>query len=376
MNKVLCFLLSIFFLFCFGCANIHKASLSGEIDKVLVYIQNKGDLNVRDKKGNTPLMYAVSSKNIRLMDILISNGADVNINNKKGQTALDMAYKDNYFEGFKLVLEHGADPESMKNKAAYDLESKSAYSKLLQEYFLYNKILNNMEKNADIFDMYFSMYSNGYYRKQIEKAFKQFIKNDFDNIAAQAEKQGFDNFINTYSKMGKNYYLVTTGSLNIRNGYSTETESVGNYSRGDKVYAIDEQDDWIRTDKGWINRNYTKQVLKEIPFVHQYIEKVSKLMENKFEKPNITEEHKRPVFSQKKTIKHNPELETNAQDQPAVDTKKNSKPTAIQKELDSVLADASMKALEDFIQKYKNNAEYASFVETARKKYKSILLGN
>lgn len=355
MNKALFFLLSIFFLFCFGCANIHKSSLSGEIDKVLVYIQNKGDLDVRDKKGNTPLMYAVSSKNIRLMDILISNGADVNIKNNKGQTALDMAYEDNYFEGFKLVLEHGADPESMK------MESRSAYSKLLQEYFLYNKILNNMEKNADIFDIYFSMYSNGYYRKQIEKAFKQFIQDDFDNIVTQAEKQGFDNFINTYSKMGKNYYLITTGSLNIRSGYSTDTESIGDYSRGDKVYALDKQDDWIRTNKGWINRNYTKQVLKEIPFVSQYIEKASKLMESKFEKPNITEDHKRPVFSQKKKINH---------------TQKNSKPMEIQKELDSVLADASMKALEDFIQKYKNNAEYASFVETARKKYKSILLGN
>jgi len=380
MNRIFISVLIVCVLFCFGCTtnNIHKASLSGEIEKVLAYIQDEEDINVKDKNGMTPLMYAVSLNNIRIMEILISNGADVNIKNNKGQTSLQQAYEHNYFEAFKILLENGAEADFMKNKNIRDSESKTEYYKLSKDFFLYAKLLNiHTEKTVKLFDMYFSIYySNGYYKKEAEQAFRQFIQDDFHNIANSPDKQRLDNFINTYSKMGKNYYIVTTGSLNIRRGSSAETESIGDYSRGDKIYAIDEQDEWVRTNRGWINRNYTKQILKKIPFVSQYIKKASEYMKNKSKKEDIVSPsppasvHKRPAFKLKKNIHYKTDTA-----QQTVYTNNNSS-TDIQKEMDNVLAKPRLDSLENFIQKYKENTEYAAFVEIARKKYKSILLGN
>lgn len=53
------------------------------------------DINVRDKRGNTPLHYAAYFGNYSLCQRLISAGAFVNVQNMVGQTSLHKAFQAN-----------------------------------------------------------------------------------------------------------------------------------------------------------------------------------------------------------------------------------------------------------------------------------------
>lgn len=378
---------------CIGCSNIHKASLSGEIDKILKYIEDDdNNINAKDKNGITPLMYAVQSNNTRVIQLLLSNGADVNIKNNDGDTALCIAYERDYFEAFKLLLENRAKPGFIKKKNVKDLKDKTRYFNLIKEYFLYTRLKkSNSSKNIyRLFDMYFSLYSNGYYSKNTQKLFKDILQKDYKYAADKKNKQNIENFINRYSKMGKNYYLISTASLNIRKSDSVKSESLGEYSRGDKVFILEKKEEWFKTERGWINKKFTKQILKEIPFVSQYITKASKHMDTvktdnkkpgKIKKTIPSQKRRQPAYSPKKktkikTIVIKKKKSKTSHIETDKETDKGSKKTDAQEELEAALNQPTLESLEAFIKKYNGNKSYAPLVEKARKKYKSILLDN
>ena len=50
------------------------------------------DVNIRDKNGNTPLMYAVEKGNVDMVKVLIFAGADVNIQDKNRNDFSDVCF--------------------------------------------------------------------------------------------------------------------------------------------------------------------------------------------------------------------------------------------------------------------------------------------
>jgi len=52
-------------------------------------------------------------------------------------------------------------------------------------------------------------------------------------------------------------YIVNTWSLNIRSGAGVTYSWVGSYIKGAKVSVFEISGDWGKTEKGWINLNYT-----------------------------------------------------------------------------------------------------------------------
>lgn len=52
----------------------------------------KFNINVRDNKGYTPLMYAIMNHNLNMVEFLVEHGADINLCNNKGQSPLKIAY--------------------------------------------------------------------------------------------------------------------------------------------------------------------------------------------------------------------------------------------------------------------------------------------
>jgi ankyrin repeat protein len=80
------------------------------------FISYGADPNVRDRRGNTLLHYAVQYGWIDdgLVEVPLSLGADPNIRNKNGETPLHIAVKCRYLHAkakiVKLLLEYGADP--------------------------------------------------------------------------------------------------------------------------------------------------------------------------------------------------------------------------------------------------------------------------
>lgn len=73
--------------------------------------------NVHNSEGTTPLMIAISNKDIRMAQFLIAAGADVNqkVDDINGTTILMSTANDTDLEMLKLLLNNGADPDGMNN---------------------------------------------------------------------------------------------------------------------------------------------------------------------------------------------------------------------------------------------------------------------
>jgi len=70
---------------------------------------NKNNINIQDKDGDTPLHIAIFLCNYEIIKILLDNGADTNIKDKYGQTAVHRLYfgiKDDDINKIIILLEN------------------------------------------------------------------------------------------------------------------------------------------------------------------------------------------------------------------------------------------------------------------------------
>ena len=52
------------------------------------------------------------------------------------------------------------------------------------------------------------------------------------------------------------YGVVTSGSLNLRSGPSSEKDDIGNLDKGDRVAYYQKSGNWVRTKDGWVSSKY------------------------------------------------------------------------------------------------------------------------
>lgn len=74
---------------------LHRAAASGSLEMIHALLKAGADVNARDIRGVTPLIFAVATdySSPRVIQALLQNGADVNARDKTGETALDWAEK-------------------------------------------------------------------------------------------------------------------------------------------------------------------------------------------------------------------------------------------------------------------------------------------
>ncbi|KAJ3430696.1 no mechanoreceptor potential c isoform d-related [Anaeramoeba flamelloides] len=82
-------------------------------------------VNVFDRKGNTPLHYIANNGNVNFLEIILNYVKNINIINFNNQTPLHCAIRKNYFKIVSLLCEHGGDLNLTK-------EPKVKYSSLHQ----------------------------------------------------------------------------------------------------------------------------------------------------------------------------------------------------------------------------------------------------
>lgn len=80
-------------------------------------LQHKADPNIRDSKGNTPLMLAALAGREDLVDLLLTYKANINLANQSGQTALILAVNTRNEPIARTLLAKGADPDQTDNMA-------------------------------------------------------------------------------------------------------------------------------------------------------------------------------------------------------------------------------------------------------------------
>ena len=82
---------------------LNLAISKGDLAKVQQLIEIGVDVNHRDERGKTPLMYAILYKQTEIVSYLIKKGADYRAEDSNGLTILDYAEKSKSEEILKLV---------------------------------------------------------------------------------------------------------------------------------------------------------------------------------------------------------------------------------------------------------------------------------
>lgn len=90
-------------------AKLFNAAGDGQLARVRKYIERDGmHVDTRNYGGATPLCYAASDGNLKLVQYLIDQGADINARDNFGLSPLASAAAKNHADVFRLLMENGA----------------------------------------------------------------------------------------------------------------------------------------------------------------------------------------------------------------------------------------------------------------------------
>ena len=91
-------------------AQLILASRTGDLQKVKDLLNERAEVNTRDKDENTPLMISADKGHLKVVELLIDAGADIDaVDGHLGYTSLMKAADKTRVRVAKLLVEKGAD---------------------------------------------------------------------------------------------------------------------------------------------------------------------------------------------------------------------------------------------------------------------------
>lgn len=117
---------------------LHIVVKRGDSTYLRFLLAKGADPNIRDNKGNTPLLLAASVGAVDLIQVLISSNANVNLGNSSGETPLIRAVQHRDIATVRALLAVGADPDQpdlLAGKSARDYATEDARSPALGKIF-------------------------------------------------------------------------------------------------------------------------------------------------------------------------------------------------------------------------------------------------
>ena len=123
-------------------STIHCAALLGDLAEVKRFIEEGTDVNAKDKGGQTPLFWAVSTNNNDVAKFLIDKGADVNAKDKDGATPLHLVVCSRgkkKKDAVELLLSKGADVNAKNTHGWTPLQLASIRKQMDVEEILIDK---------------------------------------------------------------------------------------------------------------------------------------------------------------------------------------------------------------------------------------------
>ena len=98
-----------------SCSRFIKACAAGNYDLARKMIDIKIDINARDRRGYSALIWAVDKKRERITDLLLENGADANLSDSYGYSPLIWAIERNDLCCVRKLIDYKADIDRADN---------------------------------------------------------------------------------------------------------------------------------------------------------------------------------------------------------------------------------------------------------------------
>ncbi len=96
---------------------VHYLAAIGSPSLLEKSLSHKGNLDLRDDNGMTPLHLSVEADRADLVDLLLRHGAAPDVTDKAGFTPLMIAARDGFVDIIDVLLKHGANPYLASSKA-------------------------------------------------------------------------------------------------------------------------------------------------------------------------------------------------------------------------------------------------------------------
>jgi len=131
---------------------LHEVAFLGNADERMV-VENAPyeNLNTRDHNGNTPLMWAASQGNEKLVEALLDQGALVNMQNFVGETALYIAAARGFDRICALLIEHGGDTRysTVDGATPVHIAAASGHLEVLKTLISKGAFVNGADEEGD-----------------------------------------------------------------------------------------------------------------------------------------------------------------------------------------------------------------------------------
>lgn len=92
------------------------STYTGDLPQIKLLLEKGANVNLRDKKQRTPLIFAASNGHTSVVEFLIGKGAAVNARDSGGRTALMYAAKRSFNETAAVLLKNGAEVNVQSKK--------------------------------------------------------------------------------------------------------------------------------------------------------------------------------------------------------------------------------------------------------------------
>jgi ankyrin repeat protein len=92
----------------------YRVIRANDLARLTALVSQGADVNAKDNRGETPLMYAAMVGSVEAMKFLLERNADPNVQNQFGSTALIWSATD--LSKVQLLLDHGANPNLASKK--------------------------------------------------------------------------------------------------------------------------------------------------------------------------------------------------------------------------------------------------------------------
>lgn len=108
-------------------SSIHSAALYGDIKRIKYLINTGININSKDGRKRTPIMYVAEDGSIEIIKYFIKNGANINETDDNLETPLIIAIKNNNVGAAKYLIESETDINitNIEGKKALDIAKEN-----------------------------------------------------------------------------------------------------------------------------------------------------------------------------------------------------------------------------------------------------------